>query len=266
MKVDLHLVSWQRPKMTELVIKTIARNTKRENYRLSVFDNGSGSEVQAMLNDLYEKGLIDELNLCETNVGLEPARSQMLHDTISPYFICIDNDCLPEPMKDGKDWTERLVELMEANPEYGAISCRTQVMVGTGNIFQDSDVNGDEITEFPWPGGSLRIMRTKETKAVGGWRDVSGRGQEERYICGELHGAGLKTGFATNIHTLHLFGVRGKKGTDRWGYPKHWKPHKSGHSNVYHPALENGDDITEVIKFSGEELAKEYFDADSSNP
>ena len=32
-KVDIHFVSWQRPEITELTIRTIARNTKKENYR-----------------------------------------------------------------------------------------------------------------------------------------------------------------------------------------------------------------------------------------
>lgn len=268
--IDLHLVSWMRPKMTELVIRTIGRNTKRENYRLVVWDNGSGKETVAMLQQLQDSGLVDELITVRANVGLEPARNSMLHEaTFSPYFICVDNDCLPEsPVLQTKgdeipmDWIERLVDLMERHEEYGAISCRTQVMVGTGNIFEESDKNGDELTDFPHPGGSLRIMRTKTTREVGGWRDLAGRGAEERWIGGKLQAAGYKTAFATNINTLHLFGTRDEKHkTDRWGYNARWKPAKTGHSNVYHPALTNGDDYGEVERYCGTALAKSYFDA-----
>ena len=177
------------------------------------------------------------------------------HSTQSDYFICADNDCLPEPMHGGRDWIERLVELMDRNQGYAAVSCRTQVMVGTGNIFTDET---QEITDFAHPGGSLRIMRTQAVKDVGGWEGKPGRGAEERYICGKLRDLGYGTGFATNVKTLHLFGVRAH-GTDRWGYEGDWTPEQTGHSDVAHPALTNGDNFEEVAQYCGEELAKEYF-------
>lgn len=265
--VDLHLISWHRPKMTELVIKTIIRNTKRENYRLVVFDNGSDEETVEMLNRFYDEGKIDDLRGAKKNWGLEPARQHLLFEaTYSPYFICVDNDCLPEPIKDGQDWIERLVSLMDANPDYAAISCRTQVMIGTGNIFEMADINQELLVDFPHPGGSLRIMRTAETRDAGGWRThVPGRSSEERWICDKLQKAGYKTAFATDIRTLHLFGTRGDKSTDRWGYDKDWVPKASGHNDIWHPALESGDDFEEVKKYCGEDLAKEYFDVDRHN-
>ncbi len=261
--VDLHIPSWYRWQMTRLVVKTIHRNTKRENFRIVVLDHGSNQETRDALQGLYDDGYIDELTILTDNIGLGPARSKILFEmTHSPYFICVDNDCLPPPMDKGRDWIERLVDLMDKHEEYGAIAARTQVMIGTGNIFADTDDIGADITEFPWPGGSLRIMRTKETRNVGGWRETPGRGSEERDICGKLQVAGFKTGFANNIRTHHLFGIRGEgsDGTDRWGYNKKWSPQKSGHNNVYHPALEQGDQFEDVKAYAGEELAKEYFD------
>lgn len=250
---DIHLVSWNRPKITELAIRTIARNTKSGTYRLIVLDNGSSKEQQKMLFDLHNDGLIDELVLWDENMGLEAARTYMLNNcTLSEYFICADNDCLPEPIKDGLDWVERLVDLMQKYEYFGAISCRTQVMIGTGNIFEDETL---DITDFPHPGGSLRIMRTELVNHVGGWEGKPGRGSEERYICGELRKLGYKTGFATHINTLHLFGL---KNTDRWGYPLEWTPEHTGHSDISHPVLTNGDDLNEVEKYAGKELTDAY--------
>ena len=192
--IDLHLVSWNRPKMTELVVKTIHRNTKSGTFNLAVVDNGSDKETTDMLQRLYDDNLINSYTNWPENKGLEFARQWHLQrNTYGEYFVDIDNDCLPQPA-DGKDWLECLVELMESNENYAAIACRTQVMIGTGNIFED-DLK--EITPFPHPGGSLRIMRTKAVKEVGGWdRDSSGRGSEERYICDKLRDAGWRTGFA----------------------------------------------------------------------
>ncbi len=253
--IDLHLVSWNRPEMTELVIRTIHRNTARGDFRLVVWDNGSDEDTQTMLAEMQDNGLIDELCLSPTNVGLEAARQAMLMDkTESEYFVCIDNDCLPP-----NGWLLRLVNLMEEHLDYAAISMRTEPMIGTGNIFEEADKTGAELVDFPHPGGSFRIMRTDVAKAVGGWdRGAEGRGSEERYICGKLRDAEYKTAFATNIQCAHLFGVR-ERTKERWGYQEGLAPEETGHSDISHPALTNGDDYEEVKQYSGEELAKRYF-------
>lgn len=271
MKVDLHLVSWNRPLMTELVVKTIWRNTKRDNFRLVVLDNGSDEHTVEMLKRLDNDGFIDELVLIKTNLGLEGARNLLFKNfTQSDYFICVDNDCLPPPIQpsfvdyDGVlqadwDWIDGLMYLMEKNPDFAAISCRTQVMIGTGNIFEEADGLDDDLVIFPHPGGSLRIMKSALVHFVGGWeREAPGRGAEERYICGKLNDAGFCTAFATKIHTLHLFGMRLGKGTDRWGYEPTMKPEETGHSDISHPALTNGDDPVEIEKYSGKELTGDY--------
>jgi glycosyltransferase involved in cell wall biosynthesis len=96
MKIDLHLVSWNRPKMTELTIKAIHRNTNRDNFRLVVLDNGSDDDTPERLQALADGGLIDEYLPIKTNLGLEYARNLLLNNcTQSDYFICVDNDCLP---------------------------------------------------------------------------------------------------------------------------------------------------------------------------
>lgn len=235
------------------------------NFRLTVLDNGSDKATKEMLLNMSENGLIDEYINCPTNLGLENAREQMRRtSTYGKYFIDMDNDCLPEPIVDGTDWIERLVDLMERYEDYAAISCRTQVMIGTNNIFEKTE--NQDITDFPWPGGSLRIMRTDAVREVGGWQDNKpGRGSEERYICGKLRDAGYKTGFATHIYTLHLFGTRGEDETDRWGYDKEMKPEETGHSDISHPALTQGDHSDDVINFAGKKLTGEYFGVDDNN-
>lgn len=261
--IDLHLVSWNRPKMTELVIRTIHRNTKPGSFRLVVLDNNSDFETKEMLARLHDGGMIDEVKLMPTNAGLEAARQYLLLGNTYPdstYFICVDNDCLPPPMVENQDWVERLVELMERYENFGAISARTQVMIGTGNIFEEADQAGDDIVEFPHPGGSLRIMRTQAVRDVGGWdRDAAGRGAEERYIGAKLNDSGWRTAFAVKIRTLHLFGTRGDNGTDRWGYAADMKPEDTGHSDISHPALTNGDDKEELLIYASTEDVERYY-------
>lgn len=254
--IELHLVSWNRPKMTELVIRTIHRNTKRQNFRLVVLDNASDPETVQMLQNMADNGLIDEFIPIKTNLGLEAARQLLLKEAAKGrYFVCVDNDCLPPPMDNGYDWLEKLVELMEHNEDYAAIALRTQVMIGTGDPFVGHE--RQKLLPFPHPGGSYRLMRTGDVLAVGGWdRAAVGRGQEERYICGKLRAEGWKTAFAVQIKCLHLFGTAD---TDRWGYDKDLKPEDTGHSDISHPALDQGDDKEEVLKYAGEADVKRYF-------
>ena len=248
--IDLVMVTWQRNDLTFKVIEAIKQNTNRDQYRLIVIDNNSLPEMQLHLRDAKMAGDIDLLIINDRNFGLEPARNTGLGVVKSDLFVCIDNDCLPQKRVDGKTWLELLAELIDEFPEYAAISMRTQVMIGTGNIFEYSDMEGADVTEFPHPGGSFRIMRTEATKKAGGWRDtVEGRGAEERTVCGRLREYGYKTGFANNLRCLHLFGIRGKFGTDRWGYPKDWEPEDTGHSDIWHPVLERGDDLSEIKKY-----------------
>lgn len=248
---DILLVTWQRPDITQKTLTAIKNNTGSP-YRLIVFDNGSDRETVEILKTFHQKDVIDELILNKTNIGLEPARNYLLAIAESEYVVTTDSDCLPMPPDEDGDWLYKLTKLMDYYPEYAAIGSRTQVMIGTGNIFEEADVNGDEIVEFGHPGGSLRIMRAEAVRKVGAWRNQeAGRGSEERYICGLLREDGWKTGFATQVKCLHLFGDRGKA-TDRWGYPADWLPSATGHSDIWHPVLENGDDPEEVARYLNE--------------
>lgn len=249
-KIDIILVTWGREYITKLCIDSITRNTKRSNYRLIVIDNCSPQSMVNMLIQLYTDKKIDELVLNNKNYGLEYARNQGLKLAKNhQYIICADNDCLAPPKNGKRDWIDELRDLMMKYDEYAAISARTQVMIGTGNIFEHADEDGSDIVEFAHPGGSYRIMYKPAVEKVGGWRDEEpGRGSEERYICGKLHELGYKTAFAVNVKTLHLFG---DKQSDRWGYPKDWKPEDTGHSDIWHPVLEAGDDPEEIKKYLG---------------
>ena len=225
--LDIVMTTWHRPEMTARMITELEDKTDVP-YRLTVVDNDSPDEMQQGLLNFKMEGLIHNLILLSENIGLEPAKNIGLGFVKSPWFVSTDNDCLPSQC-----WLGKLVQLTCDNPDYVAISCRTQVMIGTGNIFEGHE--DEEILEFPHPGGSLRIMNTQAVLDVGGWRnDVNSRGQEEKYICGKLREKGFKTGFAVKIKTYHMFG------DGNWGYDDNWKPEDHGHTPIWHPAL-NGD-------------------------
>jgi glycosyltransferase involved in cell wall biosynthesis len=232
---DIFLTTWNRPNFTERVIKAINDNTTSL-YRLVVIDNASGFETQGLLKRSHEEGLINELVINKDNMGLEYTRQQATEMATTPRFVTTDSDCLPhKPWEDG-DWLYCLNKLMDENPDFAAIACRTQVMIGSGNIFEHADEEDIPFVEFTC-GGSLRLMDTGYIRSLGGWdRNQELRGNEEHYICGKIREAGLKCGFATFVPCYHLFG------DGNWGYDKELSPEEHGHRPVHHPALTSGDD------------------------
>ena len=240
-KIDISLVTWNRPDITKKCIEAIEKSTIHP-YRLIVIDNGSKQETRDLLWNLYTEKKIDLLVLLEKNYGLEYAKNVGLSYVKSKYHISTDNDLIPQV-----GWLGRLIDLMDKNPKYAAIACRTQVMIGTGNIYDKKEKQ--DIVEFPHPGGSLRIMRTDFVKAAGGWRDDEPlRGSEEKHICSKLHEMGYKTGFAVKVKCYHMFGK-----DENWGYGK-LKPEKHGHTPVWHPAIQGGDNEEDMNKWLNEKI------------
>lgn len=241
MEISIVMVTWNRQEITEEAIRAIAKNTITPS-RLIVIDNDSDNPMKVRLRELQEQGFIHRLVELHENKGLEPAKNIGMQYVESDLFISTDNDCLPMKVDKDGDWLSKLVNLMSQYPEYGAISCRTQVMVGSGNIYDGHE--DEDVVEFPWPGGSLRIMRTNLINEIGGWRnEVPSRGQEERYIGEKIREFGYTTGFATKVKCYHMFGKDGN-----WGYG-HVQPSEHGHSPVSHPAIQNGDDDEEIKEY-----------------
>ena len=243
--IDIVLTTWNRPEMTDRVIRSLATRTTTPS-RLIVVDDGSEKKTYNMLQKFKRDGVIDVLIRHRKNIGLEASKNDGMQAVESELFISTDNDCLPEYYTEKGDWLSKLVKLMEERQDFGAIACRTQVMIGTGNIYDGFE--NQEVVDFPWPGGSLRIMRSKLVRELGGWRDWEpSRGSEEKYICQKIRDAGYRTGFAVNVRTYHMFGNDGN-----WGY-EGLEPKLHGHNPVCHPAIQNGDNEEDIERWLSHE-------------
>ena len=225
-RIDLVMTTYQRKTFTYDAIKAIHDRTKTP-YRLIVVDNNSDDGSQKMLYDLKQNGYIQHLILLEENYGIHMAKNYGLALVRStPYYIDTDNDLLCA--KTDPDWIARLTSLMNTFPEYGAIACRPQVLVGRAGT--EFDVKG-EVVPFDHIGAHLRIMRTNVVKKVGGWEKTweAKRNHEDHFIAGKLHGEGLKVGYAKNVRCWHIFGT-----DDNWGY-KDMPKEAHGHREIWPP-------------------------------
>jgi GT2 family glycosyltransferase len=231
--IDIAMLSCNRKRITELCIKEIHARTPSF-HRLIVMDNGSEDSTADMLLELYSQGLISKLALLNENMGVHFGFNQLLKVVDStPYYICTDADLIPCSPVDGKDWLARLIELADAHPNFGAISCRPHVFIGGIPNWDESH----EVIEVPWAGAALRLMRTEVVRQVGGWENVKrpSRNGEERWISDRLHEAGYKVGYARDLWTIHCFGEESLS-EDPWGYPGEMKPQDHGHRKIWPPA------------------------------
>src|SRR5690348_15354303 len=129
-KIDIVITTFDRKEFTRRMIDYIRERTKTP-YRIIVVDNNSDDGTQEMLFNMKHNGIVSHLVLLEENYGIHMAKNYGLDLVRStPYYIDTDNDLLPPKLD--PDWIARLIELMDKNPEYGAISCQPQVLVGSG--------------------------------------------------------------------------------------------------------------------------------------
>ena len=235
--IDIAMLSYSRAKITELAIRELQSRTTTP-HRLIVLDNGSVDRSPDMLRALQVQGLIDVLLFSNENAGVHYGFNQLLEVVQSwPHYICSDNDLIPCAPLDGKDWLQRLIELAQTYPEFGAITCRPHVFVGGIPNWDETN----EIIEVPWAGAALRLMRTELVREMGGWQKIKrpSRDNEERWVAERMHSLGFKVGYARDIRCFHMFGEEGK--TDPWGYPIQWKPEDHGHREIWPPVYVYGD-------------------------
>lgn len=206
--IDIVMTTFNRWEFTEQVLEHISKRTKTP-YRLIIVDNASTDTTPYELFDRKKVGRIHDLVLLENNYGIHAAKNIGLSIVRSePYYIDTDNDLLCAKLE--PDWISRLISLMDKNPKYGAIACRPQVLVGSG---EKSFENASEVVKFGHVGGHLRIMRTQAVREVGGWEKVwdAKRNHEDVYIAGELEKIGYDVGYARDVRCWHIFG-------ENWGY------------------------------------------------
>jgi len=227
--IDIAMLTCDRARITEQAVVELDRRTITP-YRLIILDNGSVDDTYLTLRDLRNDGLIDLLEFSHDNYGVHWGHNQMLQWISTELYISTDNDLIPSVPVDGKDWLQRLIDLMEEHPDYAAIAARPHTLPGQhGSLFDDSP----PVREMGHVGAHLRLMRTEAVRAVGGWRKHQnpGRNDEEKWICGQLKRAGHLSGYARDVRCIHLWSEP-ELGEDSWGY-KEGSDH--GHRAIWPP-------------------------------
>lgn len=234
-RIDIVVVTFNRLEFTKKMIEYLYSRTETP-VRLIVVDNNSTDGTQDFLYEMKKQGKVHHLILLEENYGIHMAKNYGLALVRSePYYIDTDNDLLCADLE--PDWIERLVALMDKYPNYGAISCRPQVLVGRSG--EEFNVD-EEVVKFSHVGAHLRIMRTDDVRRAGGWEKTweAKRNHEDSFIANALSNIGLDVGYAKAVRCFHMFGKN-------WGYED--LPLDSHGHREMHPPSEYWDTLIDKL-------------------
>lgn len=210
MKTDIFICSYLRQDFTRETLKYLKERTKSP-YKLFLLDNGGNSEFRNEVDYYVGFG---------QNMGIHAVWNTALALATTDYFVTADNDLLCPDLS--PDWLEQMVEIMNKNPEYGAVSMHPHVFIGAAGVGANVP---EVVVERNMCGAVFRIMRTSAVLQAGGWEHKIDpqRNHEERTICSKLQQNGWKVGITPKIRAYHNFG-------NNWGYPKEVTPEIQGHN------------------------------------
>lgn len=227
---DIILVTHNRLEFTKKCILALFEHTSGE-FNLIIIDNASTDGTQEYLLGLKKMISVKQI-ICNTqNLGLEMALNQGLKHVETKRFVTMDNDIIVSA-----GWLQKLTHIMCACPEFEAVACRPQVLIGVGPIFKDAGA----VVETPCVGSHARMMYASSVRRAGGWQEVKrndGRGNEDQDICGKLKRYG-KVGYARDVWCYHQFGE-----DEKWGYDGQ-KEYRMGRSLEKSPKDIKFDPIT----------------------
>ena len=239
--IDIFITTYLRQDFAKECVKFIRERT-RTPYKITIIDNG-GNKWAEEDPDIRYVPLWKSVG----NSGIHFAWNVAASLAEGPYFITTDPDLLVPDLTitslmsqeeiskltatevairanagEVGDWLDRMIDLIDDRPDYGAISMMPHIFIGAASI----DPNDPEdVLERNMCGAVFRIMRTEAVKQVGGWelKIEAGRNHEERTICSKLQAAGFKTGICSRIRAYHNFGTN-------WGYPEEFTPEMQKHN------------------------------------
>jgi GT2 family glycosyltransferase len=110
------IISWNAAEKLEACLRSIYDKGASVDFDIHLVDNGSGDGTVEMVRDKFP-GV--RLTVNQTNLGVAPARSQILKTTDAEYVLILDADT--ELISDNID---EFVSYMKAHPEVGIAGAR----------------------------------------------------------------------------------------------------------------------------------------------
>lgn len=166
--LTVSIVNYKTPDLVIQCVDSLKRfPPQRARLEIAVVENGSGDDSLARIGAAHpDIRLID----AGANLGFAGGNNLVLQDCRSDYAMLLNSDALVEPGS-----FDRLIEVLEARPEVGAVGARI--------------VNADDGADQDYPRGfpSLRDMVRRALRGA----EHPAAGHAGPVVMERLHGAGL---------------------------------------------------------------------------
>jgi GT2 family glycosyltransferase len=228
--IDIYMTCWQRPEFTKKSIDLIHERTTPGTFRLHVFDNGSDAEVQTLLRDYFDRGLLTSIHLDSRNTGClyNKAVFHAMTESTSEYYVVTDNDVYPPKLE--PDWLSELIDIMDSRPDLAFLAPQLPPQF----LQEPQDVAGD-VVYAKAVGNTLKVVR-REAYPFGEYDQLVGKFGDDGKVSELVRQKGWKVAFARNIYCYHAGQCV------NWGYEEediNKDPRKAGYGEPFKYEIEN---------------------------
>ena len=162
--IELAFVTWNRLEYTRLALPRLLADPTEE-FRLSIWDNGSTDGTQEYLKNEVTDPRIHDITFSDENVGQVEAVNTIWSRSEADLLGKVDNDCLQTP-----GWTSTLATAHRDIPQLGVVAC--------WHYFPDDfeyerarwkiqEHNGHRILRHPWTCGTGLLTKRSTFEKLG---------------------------------------------------------------------------------------------------
>jgi len=207
--VEVSILVYNQWASTLRLFKSLFKNTKYDNLKITVFNNNSTDETRSGLEKYADKISIIHSN---KNIGFGPGHNKVSAQSNADYLLVLNND-VEVPL----NWLSNLVEIAEADKNIGILSpinrTRGQLILGA-RLRKDGKgerVYKGEATKLDWLQGSCLLMRKEMIEEIGLFDEDFEIGYyEDVDLCIRAKKAGYGMVCTDNVIIEHHDGVTSK--------------------------------------------------------
>ena len=165
--VNIGIVTFNRLEFTQQAIASIVKYTSYP-YVITVVDNGSNDGTQEYLNELKEVGVVKNVILLESNIGVAKASNLAWErESKSLYYLKYDNDIVIQK----NNWLSDLVSVIDALPEIGVIGYNFEQQSYPLRVINDCKLRVKEKGNI---GGACFLIPKRTHDLLGCWCEEYG--------------------------------------------------------------------------------------------
>ncbi|MCW0484462.1 glycosyltransferase family 2 protein [Gaoshiqia sediminis] len=223
LKTAIVILNWNGEKLLPRFLPSVIENSQQEGVGIIVADNGSTDQSVSLLQEKFPQVQLLQL---DHNYGFARGYNEALKQIDAEYYILLNSDVEVTP-----GWIDPLIQLMEDNPEVGAVQpkilswhnkdefeyagaaggfidklgfpfCRGRIL----NINEKDTGQYDQVTSIFWATGACMAIRANLFREAGGFDADFWAHMEEIDLCWRLKNMGYKIQFTPNSRVFHLGG------------------------------------------------------------